>query len=501
MISLKGGNGQWCEDVSKLKQMAREFFQNLYQDVGEVTDPALSLNFPRGSLLSETQLLTILRPVSEEEIRKVIFAMSLYKAPGGDGLQAKFFQADWSIVGKSVCDFILAAFRDGKFDRRINETLLCIIPKVDHPEVINQFRPISLCNVVVKTISKIMVSRLRPHLTDLVSPTQSSFIPGRGCHDNIIVVQEAIHSFKKIKSKSGFFMMKVDLEKAYDRLNWDFLRWVLMDIGLPTNWISLIMFSVTNSDFSLLWNGKKLDPFTPAQGVRQGDPLSPYLFALCLERFSQIIENAVTDKRWIPFNITRHMLALSHVFFTDDLILFGSATAENIMYIMECLNMFCRFSGQRVNSNKSKLYFSANTQPNNIADVCRISNMEATNDLGKHLGVTLHTQRVTKTTFHDLISRMKARLSQWKASQLSLAGRHILVQSVTSTLANHAMQCVKIPAGVCDAIDQVQRNFLWGGTNENRKPALVKWSTVCTPKKPGRTGHPRFTFDGQSTSR
>jgi len=83
---------------------------------------------------------------------------------------------------------------------------------------------------------------------------------------------------------------------------------------------------------------------------------------------------------------------------------------------------------------------------------------------------------------------MKAKLSQWKASQLSIAGRHILVQSVTSTLANHAMQCVKIPAGVCDAIDQIQRNFLWGGTNENRKPALVKWSTVCTPKNQGGLG-------------
>ena len=150
--------------------------------------------------------------------------MDPYKAPGCDGLPAKFYQANWSIVGNKVCDFILTAFRDGFFDRKINETLIWIIPKVDQPERINQFRPISLCNVTVKTITKIMVSRLRPYLTKLVNPTQSAFIPGRGCHDNIIVVQEIIHSFKKCKSKSGFFLMKVNLEKAYDRLNWDFLR-------------------------------------------------------------------------------------------------------------------------------------------------------------------------------------------------------------------------------------------------------------------------------------
>lgn len=120
--------------------------------------------------------------------------MSLYKSPGNDGLPAKLYQANWTVVGKSVCEFVQAAFRDGNFDRKVNETLLCIIPKTDHPERMNQFRPISLCNVVVKTITKIMVGRLQPFLAELVSPTQNVFIPGIGCHDNIIVVQEAIHS-------------------------------------------------------------------------------------------------------------------------------------------------------------------------------------------------------------------------------------------------------------------------------------------------------------------
>ena len=103
------------------------------------------------------------------------------------------------------------------------------------------------------------------------------------------------------------------------------------------------MFCVTNSDFSLLWNGEKLDPFTPAQGVRQGDPLSPYLFALCLERFSQLIGHAVENKRWTPFNVTRNGHAIANVFFADDLVLVGSATEENITNVMDCLKTFCSF--------------------------------------------------------------------------------------------------------------------------------------------------------------
>lgn len=143
------------------------------------------------------------------------------------------------------------------------------------------------------------------------------------------------------------------------------------------------MFCVSSTEFSLLWNGEKLDPFTPAQGVRQGDPLSPYLFALCLERLSHLIENSVTNMQWQPFPITRNGPMLSHMFFADDLILFGRATKENITNVMHCLDTFCSFSGQRVNPNKSKILFSKNTLPNDISIVCRIARMEATSDLGQ----------------------------------------------------------------------------------------------------------------------
>jgi len=127
ITSLLNDSNTWCEDDTKLKELAQNFFKGIYQDTNPTTDPAQSLNFPRGSRLSEAQLLAVLRPINQEEIRKTIFSMDPYKAPGCDGLPAKFYQANWSIVGNKVCDFILTAFRDGFFDRKINETLICII--------------------------------------------------------------------------------------------------------------------------------------------------------------------------------------------------------------------------------------------------------------------------------------------------------------------------------------------------------------------------------------
>lgn len=432
--------------------------------------------------------MNIIQPVTDDEIRQTIFSMQELQAPNSDGFQAKFFQDNWDIVGAAVCNFVRKAFEEGRVDRSSNETLHCVIPKVEHPERANQFRPIILCNVIIKTITKLMTACLRPFLSDLIGPTQSAFIPGRGCQDNITVAQEIIHSFKKCRGKDGYFIMSVDLEKAYDRVNWDFLSWVLKDIGFPSTWVSLIMSCISDTDFSLLWNGDKLESFAPKRGLRQGNPLSPYLFVLCLDCFSQMIENVVSLKKWVPFKVTRRGPTVSHISFADDMILVGKTTRETIEATMKCLEEFCSISGQKVNTSKSKLYFSQNTKASVKEDICRATLMEATEDLGKYLEVPLQSKRVMKGTFHGLISRVQSKLSQWKANQLSFAGRQVLVQSISSTLATHVIQSVKLAAGVCVKIDKIQCLFLWGGVEENHRPSLVNWETVCQPKDRGGLG-------------
>ncbi|CAJ2654248.1 unnamed protein product [Trifolium pratense] len=222
----------------------------------------------------------------------------------------------------------------------INNTLLVLIPKVDKPEFVSQFRPIALCNVVYKIITKVIVNRIKPLLDGIISPYQSSFIPGRTIHHYIIVAQEMVHSMARMKGNKMFMSIKIDLEKAYDRLNWNFVENCLIECKFPHNLINIIKHCISSPSFKILWNGDKTDMFTPSRGIRQGDPLSPYLFVICMERLSHIIADQVDAEYWKPMR--------------------AEASIEQVHCIMHCLDIFCQASGQKINNQKTEIYFSKN---------------------------------------------------------------------------------------------------------------------------------------------
>ena len=238
--------------------------------------------------------------VSIEEIKEALWSMKPYKAPGPDGLHAGFFQRFWLTVGDSVRKEVEKAFIERKVPEYLNKTHIVLIPKIQGPETIGNYRPISLCNSVYKIITKIIVARIRPHLDTLVSPYQAAFVPGRRGVDNAIIVQELIHTIGRAKGKYGVMAIKIDLEKAYDRIEWISIREMLTHFNFPKNLINLIMSCVTFVSTSLLFNGGNLDSFLPSRGIRQGDPLSPYLFILCMEFLGHLIEGKCAAKLWNP---------------------------------------------------------------------------------------------------------------------------------------------------------------------------------------------------------
>lgn len=234
------------------------------------------------------------------------------------------------------------------------------IPKVDDPKTFRDFRPISLCNVLLKLISKIMVRRIRPFLDDIVGPLQSSFIPGRGTSDNALIAQEIVHHMHKKKGKVGYLMFKIDFEKAYDRVDWDFLKLTLTEFGFPAHIVNLIMSIVTASTLSVKWNGEKLASFAPTRGLRQGDPMSPYLFVLCMEKLAILIQEKITAKQWQPVKISKNGPPISHLFFADDCIFFTKAKTSQVLLVQEVLNAFCLASGMKINVQKSRFLPSNN---------------------------------------------------------------------------------------------------------------------------------------------
>ena len=231
--------------------------------------------------------------VIDSEIRATIFSFKLMKSPGLDGLHPIFFQKFWNIVGQLVTTHVKNIFKSKKISEDLKDTLICLVPKVAKLETIQQFRPISLCKTIYKAITKILFLRIKPYLDDLIRPFQASLIPSRKASDNFILAKEVIHTMSISNSKKGLMALKIDLEKAFDRLEWGFIKHILEFFSFPSDWIKLIMSYITTSSLSVLVNGERLNYFLPSRGIRQGDLLSPYILILCMEYLAHLIHNEV----------------------------------------------------------------------------------------------------------------------------------------------------------------------------------------------------------------
>lgn len=281
--------------------------------------------------------------------------MGALKAPGPDGLHAHFFQSQWSRIGTKVCQLIRDIWKEPHRLGKINHTHIILIPKVDNPTSLKEFRPISLCNVSFKIITKIITSRLKNIMPYIIRPQQCSFIQGRQGSDNTIIAQEAIHTMRQCRRTKSYVAIKVDMEKAYDRLDWGFLQDTLLKLGIQDHLIKLIMACTSLTEMKVLWNGEESAPFHPSRGVRQGDPLSPYLFILCMERLGHRILQEVQRGKWKGLRFNKQSPTISHLFFADDLILFGEASGEQIQVMRDIMVNFCKVSAwlsQKLSSPK-----------------------------------------------------------------------------------------------------------------------------------------------------
>lgn len=489
VCALKNESGEWVEDPAALQTLVTEFYKKLYTGEPGACDTEYTYHLPK---LSQAKVDILNRPVTEVEIVHAVNQMGANKSPGPDGFSPIFFQQNWDIVGQSVIRFVLETFRTQMFPPHMNLSLITLIPKVECPEEISQFRPISLSNVVVKIISKVIANRLKMVINDLVNPTQCSFIPGRQACDNIIVTQEILHTMRRKVGRVGTMAAKIDLEKAYDRVNWDFLRRVLQEVGFNSEMINLIMFMVTSAKLSVIWNGCRTEPFQPTRGLRQVDPLAPYLFVLCMDLLSQKINQAVELKKWRPICVSRGGPAISHLLFADDLLLFGVATEAQANMMASLMNDFCEASGQKVSTTKSHLYVSATVSSERASILSNRFCIPLTRDLGRYLGMPLLHGRATTATYNYLVEKVSKRLAAWKGRLMSKAARNILIQSVVSAVPYYAMQTASLPTAVIDKIERLSRSFFWGEYNTSRRLHTIAWPVVCRPKAHGGTGIKRL---------
>lgn len=171
-----------------------------------------------------------------------------------------------------------------------------------------------------------------------------------------------LHTMRKKQGAVGYKAIKIDFEKAYDRLRWSFVRHSLNELRLPKSMIEVIMRCISSTSLQILWNGEPTDSFAPTRGIRQGDPLSPYIYVICMERLTHLIEQEVSLGAWRAVRASRNGPQLSNLAFADDLILFGEASIDQAKVIMACLEQFCDMSGSKVSTAKSRVFFSRNTK-------------------------------------------------------------------------------------------------------------------------------------------
>ncbi|CAL1355372.1 unnamed protein product [Linum trigynum] len=288
--------------------------------------------------------------------------------------------------------------------------------------------------------------------------------------------------------KVGWMVLKIDLAKAYDRIKWSFVLDTLEAVGAPRSFTELTMSCITSASMQIQWNGGLTEPFSPSRGLRQGCPLSPYIFTLCMERLGHLIDAAVEAGEWQPIRLSQRGPKLSHLFFADDLILFSVASMEQVQVISKCLENFGLASGQEISRPKLRIFFSHNVS--NVVETALSAALDipVTKNLGRYLGVPVIHGRVSKATYTNLIDRIDSRLAGWKVNSLSLAGRITLAQAVLSSLPAYTMQTALLPAYVREYIDKKIRGFIWGSSEQGRKVHLVDWETLYRPKAEGGLG-------------
>ena len=263
---------------------------------------------------------------------------------------------------------------------------------------------------------------------------------------------------------------------------------MLFRSNLPEDLIGIIMSCIFIVSTKILVNREALEPIYPSRGIRQGDPLSPYMFILCVDYLGQLIQEKWEAKLWQPVKASQGGPTFSHIFFADDLVLFAKVNATNCIAISETIDEFCRLSGQTVSKAKSKVYFSPNVDRESRESLCDILGFSSTPSLRKYLGFPIRYMGSSSQDFNFILERVKKNLAGWKANLLSLAGRTVLIQASSATIASYVMQCNQILSTILEGIDRVNRNFLWGSFETTRKMHWVGWRKVARPKEEGGPG-------------
>ena len=244
----------------------------------------------------------------------------------------------------------------GQFEKSLNATFITLIPKKNEAIEVKDFRPISLVGGVYKIIAKVLANRLRIVMEDIISTSHNAFVRNRQILDAVLIANECLDS--RLKTGLSWLLCKLDVEKAFDYVNWGFLMQLLEKDGFSAKWWQWIFFCISTVRFSIMINGSPCEFFKSSKELRQGDPLSPLLFVLVMEALGRMLDRAIHDGHMSGFGVGRvegRSLAVSHLLFADDTLIFCGADLEQVLFLRMIFIWFVAVFGLKINLSKPEL--------------------------------------------------------------------------------------------------------------------------------------------------
>lgn len=359
-----------------------------------------------------------------------------------------------------------------------------LIPKKPNASLTTEFRPISCLNTIYKVISKLLAARLKEILPLMVSNSQSAFLPGRLLAENVLLATDLVNGYNT-QASSPRGMLNMDLRKAFDSVRWDFILAALRAIAISETYIELIVECLSTASFTISVNGISGGFFKSTKGIRHGDPLSPYLFVLAMECLSRLLLSRY-ESGSIGFHPNTDRLRLSHLMFTDDVMIFFDGCANSLHGISECLDDFASWSSLHMNASKTELFTSGLELIESTA-VARYGFPSGQLPI-RYLGLPLMSRKLRISEYSPLINKITMRFHSWSTKSLSFAGRLQLLKTVIFGTVNFWISAFILPKGSIKNIEALCSRFLWSGNLEKRGIAKMSWSTVCLSKEEGGLG-------------
>ncbi|XP_057993055.1 uncharacterized protein LOC110651573 [Hevea brasiliensis] len=411
----------------------------LYRGASDLaaSSPSILSHVPRK--VDDLQNSMLLDSFSVEEVGAVVFSMKANKSPGLYGFNPGVFQHYWDVVGPEISQLCISIINSGLIPPSLNETTIVLIPKKSLPESMFDLTPIALCNVIYKIVLKMLANSLKMIWPSLVSTNSNAFVASRNIHDNSVVAYEVMHFFhRKTRGKEGWAALKMDISKAYDHIDWSFLRDIMLTMGFSTRFVDLIMACVSTITYKVLHQGRIVDPIYPE---------------------------------------------------CDGSLLFFKATNAKASVVNSIISNYAMASGQLINFSKSLLCFSTNTSPAVHDSITNILHVIEHDNIGNYLGLPTVVGRNKKEVFQFVKDKVWHRLHSWSRHTLSRAGKEILLKTVLQALPNYVMNLFLLPKTLCKELQHTIMAFWWGkGINHERCIHWLGWDRLCYHKSLGGLG-------------